>query len=138
LNYVREEYQKNLYVKKTNKREKDSKTNSSESESKKEIPKMVKLHSVLTYQMPNKRLGCINRDRNAVLNMKKLVNHYLKTRKWLEKYKRDTKLDKKTSKIISKIECEKVGKPKKSKKRMQPSVPVKTKTECQINSKSCK
>jgi hypothetical protein len=35
-----------------------------------------KLHAVLTYQMENKRLGCINRDQNAVLNMEKIYNHY--------------------------------------------------------------
>jgi hypothetical protein len=35
-----------------------------------------KLHAVLTYQMENKRLGCINRDKNAVLNMEKIYNYY--------------------------------------------------------------
>lgn len=38
-----------------------------------------KIHSVLTYKMENERLGCINRDRNAVLNMKKIVTHILET-----------------------------------------------------------
>ena len=28
------------------------------------------LHSVLTYKMSNRRMGCINRDRNAVENMR--------------------------------------------------------------------
>ena len=36
-----------------------------------------KLHSVLTYKMENGRLGCINRDRNAVYNIEKIFNHYL-------------------------------------------------------------
>ena len=40
--------------------------------------KTRKLHSVLTYQMENKRLGCINRDINAVHNIKTLYNHYLR------------------------------------------------------------
>lgn len=35
-----------------------------------------KLHSVLTFQMENKSLGCINRDVNAVKNMRKLVKYY--------------------------------------------------------------
>jgi hypothetical protein len=39
------------------------------------------LHSVLTYKMENKRLGCINRDLNAVLNMRKIVDSYLQTGK---------------------------------------------------------
>lgn len=33
-----------------------------------------RLHSVLTYQMGNKRIGCINRDRNAVRNMREIVH----------------------------------------------------------------
>jgi len=39
--------------------------------------KSRKLHSVLTYKMENNRLGCINRDVNAVKNMKYLFGHYL-------------------------------------------------------------
>lgn len=35
-----------------------------------------KLHSVLTYKMLNRRSGCINRDKNAVRNMKKLADYY--------------------------------------------------------------
>jgi hypothetical protein len=38
-----------------------------------------KIHSVLTYKMENGRLGCINRDRNAVLNMQKIINYILET-----------------------------------------------------------
>lgn len=34
-------------------------------------------HSILTYQMENNRLGCINRDRNAVSNMVSIVTSYL-------------------------------------------------------------
>jgi len=36
-----------------------------------------KLHSVLTYQMENKRIGCINRDKNACNNIEKLYKHYM-------------------------------------------------------------
>lgn len=35
------------------------------------------LHSVLTYQMENNRLGCINRDSNAVNNMIEIVKHLI-------------------------------------------------------------
>lgn len=35
------------------------------------------LYSVLTYQMSNKRIGCINRDYNAVLNMLRIVDSLL-------------------------------------------------------------
>jgi hypothetical protein len=38
-----------------------------------------KIHSVLTYKMENNRLGCINRDRNAVLNMQKIITYILET-----------------------------------------------------------
>jgi hypothetical protein len=47
-----------------------------------------KLHSVLTYKMENNRLGCINRDRNAVLNMKKIVVSWLTDRTRPEKFRR--------------------------------------------------
>ncbi|AYV83337.1 MAG: hypothetical protein Hyperionvirus6_18 [Hyperionvirus sp.] len=50
--------------------------------------KVRKLHSVLTYRMNNKRLGCINRDKNAVLNMRKIVHHFLETGERLERYRR--------------------------------------------------
>ena len=51
--------------------------------------KMQKIHSVLTYQMKNKRLGCINRDRNACFNMRKLFQFYLETGGRPERYTRD-------------------------------------------------
>jgi len=35
------------------------------------------IHSVLTYKLESNRYGCINRDKNAVNNMKKLVDSYL-------------------------------------------------------------
>ena len=37
-----------------------------------------KLHSVLSYQMTNGRMGCINRDSNSVCNMKKITEYFLK------------------------------------------------------------
>ena len=50
-------------------------------------------HSILTYQMENNRIGCINRDKNSVLNMKKITNYYLKNKDRPEKYKRSYKFD---------------------------------------------
>ena len=58
--------------------------------------RLRKKHAIKTYTMKIKkndgriyrRLGCINRDRNACLNMSKLVSHYLETREWLPKYKK--------------------------------------------------
>jgi hypothetical protein len=54
-----------------------------------------KIHAVLTYQMFNRRKGCINRDRNSVLNMKKLVDHYLAKKERLPNFARGN-LDKPT------------------------------------------
>ena len=48
-----------------------------------------KIHSVLTFQMENNRIGCINRDRNAVLNMVKIVKSFIDTKTRPERYKRD-------------------------------------------------
>ena len=50
-----------------------------------------KIHSVLTFQMENKRMGCINRDMNAVNNMVKIVKTYLTDKTRPEKFKRDYK-----------------------------------------------
>ena len=34
--------------------------------------------SDLTYEMENKRQGCINRDRNSCRNMRKIFEHHMK------------------------------------------------------------
>lgn len=39
-----------------------------------------KKHSILTYQMENRRKGCINRDNNSVNNMISILKQYLKDR----------------------------------------------------------
>jgi len=39
--------------------------------------KSKKVHSVLTFKMQNNRQGCINRDVNAVYNMRKLVKYWI-------------------------------------------------------------
>ena len=41
--------------------------------------KLRRLHSVLTYKMENNRLGCINRDYNGCLNIRKIFNEYMRT-----------------------------------------------------------
>jgi hypothetical protein len=52
-----------------------------------------KLHAVLTYKMENNRLGCINRDKNAVLNMEKIYEEYQRSGQRLERYRRGVNLD---------------------------------------------
>jgi hypothetical protein len=41
--------------------------------------------------MENNRMGCINRDKNAVENMVKIVKSYLKDKTRPEKFRRDYK-----------------------------------------------
>ena len=47
-----------------------------------------KIHSILTYQTESKRMGCINRDENAVNNMIKIANTYLLNKTRPEKFRR--------------------------------------------------
>jgi hypothetical protein len=51
-----------------------------------------KIHSVLTYKMENKRIGCINRDLNAVNNMVLLVKQFLIDKTRPKKFNRTFKL----------------------------------------------
>lgn len=48
----------------------------------------LKLHSVLTYKLEKKEMGCINRDLNSVLNMVKIIKEEIETGKRPEKYTR--------------------------------------------------
>jgi hypothetical protein len=50
-------------------------------------------HSILTYQMENKRLGCIDRDRNACQNMIKLYDCHCSGQERLYRYRRGVCLD---------------------------------------------
>jgi hypothetical protein len=50
-----------------------------------------KIHSILTYQTESKRMGCVNRDENAVNNMIKIVNTFIKDKTRPEKFRRDYK-----------------------------------------------
>jgi hypothetical protein len=54
--------------------------------------KKRKLHSVLTYQMENQRLGCINRDNNGCHNIRKLFRYYMETNQRPDPYQRGTPL----------------------------------------------
>jgi len=47
----------------------------------KEIKKDIRLHSVLTFKTSQGSYGCINRDKNAVKNMKYIVEELIKTQK---------------------------------------------------------
>ena len=58
------------------------------------------LHSVLTYiNKNNNRMQCINRDENAVRNMKRLVEHYLEHGKRIPEFCRESKEEKELKKI---------------------------------------
>ena len=52
------------------------------------LNKKRELHSVLTFKMENNRKGCINRYKNACLNMRKIFNYYIETGKRPEIYSR--------------------------------------------------
>jgi hypothetical protein len=67
-----------------------------------------KKHSILTYQMENKRMGCINRDNNAVNNMVYLVQYFLKFRDRPDNFKRSCKLPIKNNKkkSLQPIKCQ--------------------------------
>ena len=46
------------------------------------------IHSILTYKTKSTRMGCINRDENAVKNMEKIVRYFIKYRERPLKYRR--------------------------------------------------
>ena len=48
--------------------------------------KLRKLHSVLTFKMENSRKGCINRDYNGCINIRKLFNCYINSKSRPERY----------------------------------------------------
>ena len=75
LNYKTEKYCSNLYL--------PDKNNN-----------LRKMHSILTYQMENKRMGCINRDKNGCYNIQKIFQSYMKTGERHENYKRGIFLEK--------------------------------------------
>lgn len=48
-----------------------------------------KIHAVLMYKTESKRLGCINRDKNALRNMKKITDSIIKTGKRPDAFSRE-------------------------------------------------
>ena len=66
-----------------------------------------KIHKILTYKQSNGRLGCINRDINGVCNIREIVNHYLRTGKRKEEFRREK--EKKVSNPLLKIKKDKVS-----------------------------
>ena len=55
--------------------------------------KYRKMHSILTYKMENNRMGCINRDKNGCLNIKKVYDYYMEHGERPLKYDRSYKFD---------------------------------------------
>lgn len=69
--------------------------------------KMRKIHSVLTYETENKSKGCINRDKNGMRSIRKIVNEYLDCGTRPEEYKRQKKVTELTVKYdSSSAECD--------------------------------
>ena len=54
--------------------------------------KLRKKHSILTYQMENKRKGCLNRDKNGCKNIQKIFECYLSDKTRPLKYQRGYKI----------------------------------------------
>ncbi len=51
------------------------------------------LHSVLTYKLENNVMGCINRDKNACMNFKKIVKSLIARKERPLRFKREPKID---------------------------------------------
>jgi len=66
------------------------------------------LHSVLMYQTDSGNKGCINRDRNAVYNMRKILRGYIETGERIEKYKRGEKKEEKKEGKTKRIQKQKI------------------------------
>ena len=69
--------------------------------------KLRKLHAVLTFKMENNRCGCINRDWNAVRNMRKITDYWLQYGERPIKFRRN--YDLKTGKLKDSNPCKKVS-----------------------------
>lgn len=55
--------------------------------------KLRKLHAVLTSKMENQRIGCINRDKNGVKNIRKIVQEYINYGERPYNFRRDVKIE---------------------------------------------
>ena len=67
------------------------------------LKEMKKMHSILTYKLENGRMGCINRDKNSVNNMKIITETYLETKERPKIYCRPNKKEQQTQEGDSKI-----------------------------------
>lgn len=63
--------------------------------------RLRKLHSVLTFKMENSRRGCINRDYNGCINMRKLFHSYMKDGTRPLRYQRGFELKKDTNPAVN-------------------------------------
>ena len=81
IEYLKEEINKNKKLKEDIKNKRKNETRIINKLKYKKEKGNYKLHSVLTYQMSTGELGCINRDRNAVLNMRKILKSLIETGK---------------------------------------------------------
>jgi hypothetical protein len=71
------------------------------------IGKMRKIHSVLTYETENKSKGCINRDKNGMRSIRKIVNEYLDFGTRPEEYTRQKRVTDISVKYdSSSVECD--------------------------------
>lgn len=68
-----------------------------------------KLHSVLTFKMENKRIGCINRDINAVKNIKKLADYWFVSKSRPKRFSRNYKLENDCNPVKDNVKCSQVG-----------------------------
>ncbi len=78
--------------------------------------KLRKLHSVLTFKMENKRKGCINRDYNGCMNIRKIFHYFIKDGTRPERYSRGYEIKTtnpllKVSHVFEKTCCPVVGLP---------------------------
>jgi hypothetical protein len=88
-----------------------------------------KIHSVLIYKIERNQSGCINRDRNSVLNMQKIVKSLINTQERPEKYKRTLLPCKNGRKIKKLIDDQKVARVSANRKAKTPKVTAKKKLE---------
>jgi hypothetical protein len=91
LHHKTEEQVENLKVKDWFQAKKESKKGHLYNKDASKNKEFRELHSVLTFKMENNRKGCINRDRNACYNMRKIYKHYLETGKRPDRYCRGNK-----------------------------------------------
>ena len=94
--YYEDKKKREILKNKINLKNEDEKNYINNFLNKKENP-IRKLHSVLTFKMENNRKGCINRDYNGCLNIRKLFNCYINNENRPLQYCRGYNLEKNTN-----------------------------------------